>query len=201
MIYNKSIADEKYGTCYPFYAMTSTNPIVLCLWNHIASCTLYTPAGMLPPVRIASVAINRTDKKASIEFKDKNNSVLGTCSFSETDLSSQDDLQFAIWSPQSILLGYIEVTNPSTFLQELMTGLSGALTYQIPSKDLRILPYCTHSIQLPTPAAVHMGSDIPEYTYLGRGVLFTGSPRIGATNSLSISVYAETPIGDRKSVV
>lgn len=196
MIYNKSIINEKYGTCYPFYPIESNDPVVQCLLSHISSCTIFTPVGLLPPVHISAVAVNRTDRAVEISFKDKTNTSLGSVRLEESDLNSDDDLQFALWSAQGILLGYIELTNSLTFVQELMTGLSGALEYRLPSKSLRVLPFCTHTIQLPRPAVVQVGTKIPEYTYLGRGLLFNTSGHPGAVNEMAISVYAETPIGD-----
>jgi len=195
MIYNRSMINEKYGTCYPFYPVESTDPVVLCLLAHISSCTLFLPVGMLPPVHISQVLADVTGKQVMVSFKDKNNRAFGSVILRALELVGSADMQFPIWSDQGILLGYVEVTDPCTFVPELLTGLSGDLSYNIPSQELRILPYCTHAIQLPTPAVVQIGSDIPEYTYLGRGLLNTGIVD-GGVNGLSISVYAETPIGD-----
>lgn len=195
MIYNKSMVNEKYGTCYPFYDVQSTDPIVLCLLSHISSCTLFLPVGMLPPVHISQVLANRAGKELTVSLKDKNNNMFGSVAFVSEELTGQDDFQLPVWSDQGVLVGYVEVSEPSTFVSELLTGLSGAVEYNIPTKDLRILPYCTHAVQLPSPAVVQIGQDIPEYTYLGRGLL-NSSTVPGAVNNLSISIYAETPIRD-----
>ena len=195
MIYNKSIVNEKYGTCYPFYEVASTDPIVLCLLSHISSFTLFLPVGMRPPVHISAVLVDKQGKTVTVSLKDANNSAFGDITVSEADMQIQEDQQFPLWSSQGILLGYAEFTAPDTFIPELLTGLTGALNYTIPSTALRVLPYCTHSIQLPKPSVVQIGTDIPEYTYLGRGLLNTETSP-GATSKLSISVYAETPIGD-----
>lgn len=199
MIYNKSMINEKYGTSYPFYPITSTDPVVLCLWSHISSCTVFLPVGMLPPVYISSVSVDRVANQCTISFKDKRNNVLGAAPLNAEQLSQQADVQLPIWSFQGILMGYIEITESGTFVQELMTVLSGALDYHISSGALRILSYCTHAVQVPKPAVVQIGTDIPEYTYLGRGLL-NSKTTPGPTDSLSISVYAETPIGDYTNV-
>ena len=198
MIFNKNIVSEKYGTSFPFYPIQDNDPLVQSILSHMDSCTLFLPVGMLPPVRIYSVSADTAGKEVYLRWQDKNGLPFGVLT-----LAQGSSNQSPIWSDDHVLMGYVDISDVSGLVKELITGLSGAVDYRIAGGSLRVLPYCTHTVQLPTPAVVSVGQTVPESVELGRGLMFNdmaAQPGLTKQNAMSISLYADTPIGDFTSV-